>query len=574
MLFATMLSRQVCVEGARRRAGIRPCADGPATPFAEVEQGDVDLWLRMGSLSQSAGHYRAARFAFERGLECHAGNWDCLERLATVLEALGDLRGCQRAVQAALSVDPSHAGMRARLARLRRPDPEAPNSEPSRRGDADTDADADADADADMMPVAPPELRVMLTADNRRTAWVALAEALLKAGECAGMQGGVELAVDDQGRLAGGQRAYMTKRVTEEDRQREQGLSQRALPQVSSDDVESNEEVQSEVASVSATSQSEDVPKRRVSSRQMERREAREERQLEETRSVKEKARLWLSENFGGVRGDRDGTANVPQVTWRERSRAQDSQGGAGTQEDEGSKLARELLAPFKGRHSSKCHVCGIGGSLLCCETCSTVYHPACLFKAPGLTQDLYCDECKEEAFARANRTPVQVSDGALADTQVCDIVNGFVPATAGAMGLPDMMHRLVIRLGDVQDGRVWRDGALRRVALQLEAASRPFARDLQLHSCSDPHIRYFDFGPGGELFLAELKLEEALEAGRKEVPLLGDFFETVGADPSSCLGGGGDPKPEFVHISWSGAGLRGQDRRGRRWRLRGEEGR
>jgi len=51
---------------------------------------------------------------------------------------------------------------------------------------------------------------------------------------------------------------------------------------------------------------------------------------------------------------------------------------------------------------------CGYGGDLLCCETCSCVYHSSCLDNPPQRLQDLFCEICKQEAMEKS-KGPVEV---------------------------------------------------------------------------------------------------------------------------------------------------------------------
>lgn len=59
--------------------------------------------------------------------------------------------------------------------------------------------------------------------------------------------------------------------------------------------------------------------------------------------------------------------------------------------------------------------------------------------------------------------------------------MNEFLPSAMPNLGPLDLMHRLVLRLSRVQQSLIWEDGSVRQAALELEAASRPFARDLQV---------------------------------------------------------------------------------------------
>ena len=56
----------------------------------------------------------------------------------------------------------------------------------------------------------------------------------------------------------------------------------------------------------------------------------------------------------------------------------------------------------FKGTHNDRCQACGIGGDLLCCDSCNVVYHLPCL--DPPLDalpeDDWYCPACVLEITA------------------------------------------------------------------------------------------------------------------------------------------------------------------------------
>lgn len=190
---------------------------------------------------------------------------------------------------------------------------------------------------------------------------------------------------------------------------------------------------------------------------------------------------------------------------------------------DEGAELVMHRLRPFKGTHNSLCDVCLDGGELICCETCSLVYHTCCLHSPPGMSEALYCDRCREEAYRLDDRQPPRVADHALLVDEIEEITGNFLPSVHGNLGALDVMRRLVMRLARVREPRVWSDGRLRGVALALEEACRSFARDIKGHVHHDSEPRVLDFGPAVELFLAELHMDELLIVGsaRKEAMVL-----------------------------------------------------
>ena len=63
--------------------------------------------------------------------------------------------------------------------------------------------------------------------------------------------------------------------------------------------------------------------------------------------------------------------------------------------------MAKLLLQKWAGEHNDQCSGCGLGGDLLCCDTCNLSYHLLCLpvplEEYPPEDEDWYCPQCQEE---------------------------------------------------------------------------------------------------------------------------------------------------------------------------------
>uniref|UniRef100_S4RUA1 Calcineurin binding protein 1 n=1 Tax=Petromyzon marinus TaxID=7757 RepID=S4RUA1_PETMA len=73
-----------------------------------LDASDVTLWFRMGSVAVRLLRMPLARHAFEEGLRCSPMHWPCLDRLITVLYALGDYGCCLYYIYQALQKDPGY----------------------------------------------------------------------------------------------------------------------------------------------------------------------------------------------------------------------------------------------------------------------------------------------------------------------------------------------------------------------------------------------------------------------------------------------------------------------------------
>ncbi|KAH7425899.1 hypothetical protein KP509_11G076900 [Ceratopteris richardii] len=74
-----------------------------------IDDKDVTLWNRLGTLACSLDALNIARWAFECGLQCSPQHWVCMEKLMEVLIAIGDEAACSVVVDSLLKVSPSHS---------------------------------------------------------------------------------------------------------------------------------------------------------------------------------------------------------------------------------------------------------------------------------------------------------------------------------------------------------------------------------------------------------------------------------------------------------------------------------
>jgi len=615
-------------------------AEGKATEalhaFAratEIDGGDVVVWLHLGALCEAQGFFRAARYAYERGLESGAEEtWECLEGLARVLETLGDWAACLFIIQRALRVDSTHPGLLDQRHRVRRAwnrgaAPVATAAVGGGRGEEsqeedgevvvmmlDDDDEEQESGDGWLSTAAAPRrekgafrertpasvISLTFDAESKSHAWTELGRALL-----ASKEPGLSMPVVLEAKMAqpgttnvssppssgggggggggGGShgKGRRTVRVTEAERLRQ--VTEAAVAAAAAaaavaaaaaaaggggggGGVDESKEGSQElsVSSSMAEREDDDASTSQVSESQARRTSRRGSRPPKdkdggggsEGKEEKNKKKAtdavcdWVDEHLLGKKGKQQGGGSSSggnadkeedyddDLEWWSTNYSgkhssaysrMDEGGGGGLSSpsggapggmfhaaasDEGAELVSQRFRPFKGTHNSLCDVCMDGGELTCCETCSLVYHTGCLFAPPGLSEAFYCDRCREEAYRLAKRRPPRVSDHALFSSQIEEISNDFLPSARMNLGALDVMHRLVLRLARVKEGRIWEDGSLRRVALALEGASRPFARDVEWHSCREPAgstLKEMDFGPEGELFLAELHLDELL---------------------------------------------------------------
>ncbi|KAI5079572.1 hypothetical protein GOP47_0005051 [Adiantum capillus-veneris] len=73
-----------------------------------IDEKDVTLWNRLGTLACSLDSLNIARWAFEQGLQCSPQHWACMEKLLEVLIAIGDEAACLPVIKCLLRISPSH----------------------------------------------------------------------------------------------------------------------------------------------------------------------------------------------------------------------------------------------------------------------------------------------------------------------------------------------------------------------------------------------------------------------------------------------------------------------------------
>lgn len=184
---------------------------------------------------------------------------------------------------------------------------------------------------------------------------------------------------------------------------------------------------------------------------------------------------------------------------------------------DEGAKLAKNMLQSFQGIHNNDCHICGDGGDLLCCETCSTVYHPTCLIRPPGPTEDLYCEECKQEALSLSNNEAPVVIKQDLFRSQYESIAADFLPTVEENSGVLDVMRKFIVRVSSIQDPRVWKEEKdLPSIALKVAKSCKSYSRDI-MTACREQRNDLggafdLDFDFECSLFLMEVALDQVIK--------------------------------------------------------------
>lgn len=438
----------------------------------DVDPTDVVVWLHIGRLCERQSRLRAARHAYEAVLRQHAQNWEGLSGLSRVLDALGDKAAALAVVNRALRLDATHPGMRALRARLRQwmSDPRAAAREDMAGPRLALEVGGGEEEGWQLN--SSNTLRISLDRAQKRHAWAELGHALLRQGR--GFMGNVTVEVEDRAAaLAASSPGGKRQRVTEEQRlQQLEGAPQDQAGEGGAAAMEvvvvADEEEQPAPAPANEVSeggyeghgqakawamgeawqargvrggggdrrmrvlsrgvrcpymmvvgvlQATNTPAgtgRRLSKRQEERIQAREESERRVTVTARQELAEWMTKHLD----EQAGAAKVEAEVWWGGGgpRGADEEGGG---EDEGAALAKSLLPAFKGVHNSECDVCGDGGDLICCETCSVVVHVSCLLRPPLLSEDLYCDRCKEDAFKRAGKQPKGLTDLALFSSEV-----------------------------------------------------------------------------------------------------------------------------------------------------------
>lgn len=68
--------------------------------------------------------------------------------------------------------------------------------------------------------------------------------------------------------------------------------------------------------------------------------------------------------------------------------------GGRGRQaQQQPEEPAFELL---EDENDDLCHICGLGGDLVCCESCPAVYHATCIGLPEAPAGDFFCPNCRD----------------------------------------------------------------------------------------------------------------------------------------------------------------------------------
>ncbi|XP_023953974.2 calcineurin-binding protein cabin-1-like [Bicyclus anynana] len=75
---------------------------------AELDDTDITLWHRLGTVCLRVKNYETALYAFQRGVERNPRHWPCLDKLITVLLGLNYKEQCLAAIHDALQLDPDY----------------------------------------------------------------------------------------------------------------------------------------------------------------------------------------------------------------------------------------------------------------------------------------------------------------------------------------------------------------------------------------------------------------------------------------------------------------------------------
>ncbi|XP_011308750.1 calcineurin-binding protein cabin-1 [Fopius arisanus] len=73
-----------------------------------LDDTDVMLWYRMGSLAMETGNLEFACSTFKQGLKCNPNHWPCLDSIITAMFAVPDYTNCLLYISMALERDPSY----------------------------------------------------------------------------------------------------------------------------------------------------------------------------------------------------------------------------------------------------------------------------------------------------------------------------------------------------------------------------------------------------------------------------------------------------------------------------------
>lgn len=75
---------------------------------ANLDDSDVTLWHRMGTLAMKISNLELACSSFKQGLKCNPSHWPCLDNLITALYAVPDYMNCLLYISMALEMDPNY----------------------------------------------------------------------------------------------------------------------------------------------------------------------------------------------------------------------------------------------------------------------------------------------------------------------------------------------------------------------------------------------------------------------------------------------------------------------------------
>lgn len=75
---------------------------------ANLDDSDVTLWYRIGTLALKISNLELACSSFKQGLKCNANHWPCLDNMITALYAVPDYMNCLLYISMALERDPTY----------------------------------------------------------------------------------------------------------------------------------------------------------------------------------------------------------------------------------------------------------------------------------------------------------------------------------------------------------------------------------------------------------------------------------------------------------------------------------
>lgn len=75
---------------------------------ANLDDTDVTLWYRIGTLAMKISNLELACSSFKQGLKCNSNHWPCLDNMITALYAVPDYMNCLLYISMALERDPNY----------------------------------------------------------------------------------------------------------------------------------------------------------------------------------------------------------------------------------------------------------------------------------------------------------------------------------------------------------------------------------------------------------------------------------------------------------------------------------